>query len=66
MVRTDGSVAKSRVLIADFGPAMYTIPSDGRSAAAGQVTQHATGMADKSFPASKCGLTDCEPVPIPL
>ena len=58
VVRTDGSVTKGKVLIADTAPALFTSPPDGRSAAVGRVTQRATGQPDKSFPIST--------TPIPL
>jgi uncharacterized protein (TIGR03437 family) len=58
VVRTDGSVAKGKVLIADTAPALFTSPPDGRSAVVGQVTQRAAGQPDKSFPIST--------TPIPL
>ena len=58
VVRTDGSVSKGKVLIADTAPALFTSPPDGRSAVVGQVTQRAAGQPDKSFPIST--------TPIPL
>ena len=58
VVRTDGSVSKGKVLIADTAPSLFAFPPDGRSAVAGQVTQRAAGRPDKSFPIST--------TPIPL
>ncbi len=58
VVRTDGSVSKGKVLIADTAPALFTSPPDGRSAVVGQVTQRAAGQPDKSLPIST--------MPIPL
>lgn len=66
VVRTDGSVSKSWVLIADLAPGLFTAPPDGRSEAVGQVTQRAAGKPDKVFPTSECGKSDCHGVPIPL
>jgi uncharacterized protein (TIGR03437 family) len=66
VVRTDGSVARSRVLIADLAPGLFTAPPDGRSAAVGEVTQRGNGRPDKSFPAWKCGPNSCGAVAIPL
>jgi uncharacterized protein (TIGR03437 family) len=66
VVRADGSVAKSRVLIADLAPALFTSPPDGRSAAVGRVTQHRAGHPDRSFSTLECGKQGCRPRPIPL
>jgi hypothetical protein len=38
VVRTDGSAIRSRVLIADLAPAVFTVPPDGRSVAFAHVT----------------------------
>jgi uncharacterized protein (TIGR03437 family) len=66
VVRTDGSLSKSRVLIAGVAPAIFTVPPDGRSIAFGQVTQHVPGRPDESFPAWKCNDAKCWANPIPL
>jgi uncharacterized protein (TIGR03437 family) len=56
VVRTDGSVSKGKVLIGDIAPALFTSPPDGRSAVVGEVTQHAAGQPDKSFPISTTSI----------
>ncbi len=66
VVRTDGSVSVSMVLIADVAPGLFTAPPDGRSFAVGQVTQRGPGKPDKSFPTWDCGPSGCRGVPIPL
>ena len=66
VVRTDGSVSKSRVLIADLAPALFTAIPDGRSNAVGRVMQHAAGKPDRSFATWRCGQRDCQGVPISL
>jgi uncharacterized protein (TIGR03437 family) len=66
VVRTDGSVSASKVLIADIAPGLFTAPPDGRSFAVGQATQRAAGKPDKSFPTWECGQSGCRAVPIPL
>jgi cytochrome c peroxidase len=66
VVRTDGSIARSTVPIADLAPGIFTVPPDGRSAAVGQVTQHVAGKPDKSFPTWECGKNGCRTVPISL
>src|SRR5207248_1081206 len=66
VVRTDGSVSKSRVLIGDLAPGLFTAPADGRSEAVGTVTQHVPGKPDKVFPTSECDEGGCRSVPIRL
>lgn len=66
VVRTDGSVAKSNVIIGDLAPGILTVPPDGRSEGAGQVTQRAKGSPDKSFPTWECEKNVCHGRPIPL
>jgi uncharacterized protein (TIGR03437 family) len=67
VVRADGSVSRSKVLIADVAPGLFTNIPDGRSAADGQVTQRLAGKPDKSFPTWQCGAqSGCRAVPIPL
>ncbi|PYT32965.1 MAG: hypothetical protein DMG57_00035 [Acidobacteria bacterium] len=66
VVRMDGSTARSRVLIGNLAPGLFTAPPDGRSIAVGQVTQHAAGKPEKSFATWKCGIGGCQAVPISL
>jgi len=66
IVRTDGSISKSKVLIADTAPGLFTFPPDGRSVVAGYVTQSAAGKPNRTFQTWKCGETDCDGVPISL
>jgi uncharacterized protein (TIGR03437 family) len=66
VVRADGSVSRSKVWIADVAPALFTLIPDGRSAAAGQVTQRSAGKPNKSFPTWECEQSSCRAVPIPL
>jgi uncharacterized protein (TIGR03437 family) len=66
VVRADGSVSRSKILIADIAPALFTLIPDGRSAAAGQVTQRAAGKPDKTFLNWECGQSGCRAAPIPL
>jgi uncharacterized protein (TIGR03437 family) len=66
VVRADGSVSKSKVLIADVAPGLFTFPPDGRSAAAAQVTQRMDGKPGKSFPSWECGQGGCRAASIPL
>ena len=66
VVRADGSISRSNVLIADVAPGLFTAPPDGRSAAVAQVTQRASGKPDRSFPTSECDKNGCRAVPIPL
>jgi len=66
VVRADGSVSRSTVLIADVAPGLFTVIPDGRSAADGQVTQRMAGRPNKSFPNWECGQSGCRAVPIPL
>jgi uncharacterized protein (TIGR03437 family) len=61
VVRADGSVAKSSVLIADVAPGLFSMIPDGRSAADAVVTQGA-----KSFRAWECGGGGCRTVGIGL
>jgi uncharacterized protein (TIGR03437 family) len=66
VVRTDGSISNSKVLIAEFAPGLFTNPPDGRSEAVGEVMQHAAGKPDRSFPVSECVESGCHGLPIPL
>ncbi len=66
VVRTDGSVSGSRILIGDLAPGLLTVPPDGRSAAVGEVTQHAPGKPEVSFATWTCRKTDCRTAPIAL
>jgi uncharacterized protein (TIGR03437 family) len=66
VVRTDGSISASKVLIAGLAPGLFSAPPDGRSFAVGQVTQRAAGKPVKSFPTWDCGESGCRAVPIPL
>src|SRR5262249_30909411 len=66
VVRTDGSVSNSKVLIGDLAPGLFTNPPDGRSEAVGEATQHAEGKPDRSFAVAECGTSGCRGLPIPL
>jgi len=67
VVRSDGSIARSRVLIADLAPALLTRPPDGRSVADAIVTQRMAGRPAHSFRAWRCTQpTVCDSTPIRL
>ncbi len=67
IVRTDGSIARSKVLIADLAPALLTHPEDGRSVADAIVTQRMPGGPVHSFEAWKCAQPlACDSTPIDL
>ena len=66
VVRDDGSVSSSRVLIGDLAPGLLTVPPDGRSAAVGEVTQHAAGKPEVWFATWQCRKADCRTAPIAL
>jgi uncharacterized protein (TIGR03437 family) len=67
IVRSDGSIARSKVLIADIAPAMFTHPPDGRSVADAVVTQRVAGGLAHSFDAWNCTQPmACDSTPIRL
>ncbi len=61
IVRSDGSIAETRVPIVDVAPALMTASADGRGVAIAMVSQ----QGRDSFPAWKCDGV-CRAVPIPL
>jgi uncharacterized protein (TIGR03437 family) len=67
VVRTDGSVARSKVLIVDVAPALLTHPQDGRSVADAVVTQRMAGKPPHSFKTWQCTQpTACDSTPMRL
>jgi uncharacterized protein (TIGR03437 family) len=67
VMRTDGSVARSKVLIAEVAPALLTQPSDGRSVADAVVTQRKEGTQGVFSPVWRCARSaTCDAIPIRL
>jgi uncharacterized protein (TIGR03437 family) len=66
IVRTDGSLAHGRSIVADVAPGLRTASFDGRGPALGQVSQRMPDGSVRTFEASRCAGYDCGTVPIPL
>ena len=66
IVRSDGSVSATKVLIADVASGFWTAAQDGRGPVIGQVRQQPANGQPREFPAWECAGYDCRTVPIPL
>jgi cytochrome c peroxidase len=68
LVRTDGSSATAKVIIANVAPGFWTATADGRGPVIGRVSQQFADGDMKTFPAWECenGVYGCRTVPIPL
>jgi uncharacterized protein (TIGR03437 family) len=67
VVRTDGSITRTKVIVTDVAPGLWTATDDGRGPVIAQVTQRLANGASRTFAAWEC--TDnyaCRTVPIPL
>src|SRR5207244_3914939 len=68
LMRTDGSKATTKVIIANVAPGFWTASADGRGAVIGRVTQRFANGSTKTFPVWECaaGVYGCRTVPIAL
>jgi uncharacterized protein (TIGR03437 family) len=66
IVRSDGSVTTSNIIVADVAPALWTGSADGRGPVIGHVSQHYSNGKTTEFPAWECSKYVCRTVPIPL
>jgi len=66
VVREDGSQTRSRIIIANVAPGLWTATQDGRGPVIGQVSQRFTDGGAAQFPSWTCSKGHCQTVPIPL
>src|SRR6202041_3293657 len=66
IVRSDGSVTTSKIIIANAAPALWTGTADGRGPVVGQIFQRYSNGKRVEFPASNCSKYMCRSVSIPL
>ncbi len=66
VLRTDGSLSRSRIFITDVAPALWTLPADGRGPAIAQVHQRFSDGHTARLPAGACTKAGCRTLPIPL
>lgn len=64
IVRTDGSISRSRIVIADVAPGLWTATADGRGPAMALVTQRLSNGATKTFNSWRCDANGCADVAI--
>jgi cytochrome c peroxidase len=66
VVRTDGSVSRSNIIVADIAPGLPTASGDGRGTAQAWVTQRLVNGVTKTFRTWQCARAGCTSVDIPL
>ncbi len=66
VLRSDGSLSRSRIIIADVAPALWTLPADGRGPAIAQIHQRFSDGHTARLAAGACTKTGCRTNPIPL
>jgi uncharacterized protein (TIGR03437 family) len=68
LVRTDGSISSTHVIVVKVAPGFWTATADGRGPVIGRVTQRFANGGTKAFPAWECApdVYVCRTVPIVL